>query len=108
MSEKRKTVVTEPVLRFTFPAIPGKQPERTIELWVYDAFQFADIPGISKQMMGGGKTGGLIYITHDCNGVQWNETNVNANAPAEKLWAWIQEWMEKGFRSEGLIRKVVA
>jgi hypothetical protein len=86
-------VVTKPVLEF-------KTGERnTIRLWILDARERASLGEHRSFQFGGDETASLIYeeFGHGHHAIEYNINN-------ESTWKWIQEWMEKGMKSENLLR----
>lgn len=69
-----------------------------IQLFAYDAGQPCAVAEHRSFQFGGDQTAGLVYVDkgHGFNAVEHSLLN-------ESTWAWIKEWMTKGFASEGLI-----
>lgn len=80
--------VTEPVLSFD---------NGRLQLFVYDAEEIVRMPVLGP--CGNEWNAGMIYVESGI-GRHENEQNIRH----ESTWKWIQEWMEKGMKSEGLLQ----
>ncbi len=85
--------VTKPVLEFKM-----KTGERR-RVWALDAGEVASLADHRSFWFGGSYTAGLIYEDLHTNGHSATESNLRD----EKTWGWIQQWMEEGFKSKGLL-----
>jgi hypothetical protein len=95
---KKTKQVTKPVLSF-------KNGPTTIQVWVLNPGQWCKLGehrSFTFPHQPGDKTASLIYETIS----SWGHEAVEHDIGEEGTWNWIQEWMNKGFKAEGIPSEV--
>lgn len=85
--------VTKPIITLQSP---GK--DRFFDIYVYEAGQSCKVGEGATMQFGaciGSKTGGIVYVVRDINGI--NATDYNLND--QSVWDWIKEHMQAGLNT---------